>query len=92
MAWPPASDRTKCPKLDGTLKLQVPKDGKDVDRALSYLQTFVLDAVALLTSLLEKQQAGCLTMEGAAEAVTQAIRQCPCSHLLREEETHWCIF
>ena len=31
----PASDHTKCPKLDNTLRAQVPKDCKDTDRTLS---------------------------------------------------------
>ena len=70
----PASDHTKCPKLDATLRPQVPKEGKDADRALSRLQTFVLDAIGPLASLLEQKQAGRLTAESAADAATQALR------------------
>ena len=70
----PAADATKCPKLDGTLKTQVPKEGKDGDRTFSRLQTFVLDAVGPLASLLEQHQAGRLTPATAAEAATMALK------------------
>ena len=59
----PATDCTKYPKLDNTLKTQVPKEGKDADP----------DAVGPLASILEMQQAGRLTPETAAEAATQAL-------------------
>ena len=70
----PASDHTKCPKLDTTLRPQVPKEGKDAERALSHLQTFSLDTIGPLASLLEQKQAGRLTAESAADAATQALR------------------
>ena len=69
-----ASDHTKCPKLDNTLRAQVPKDCKDADRTLSRLQALVLDAVGPLTNLLERKQAGQLTTEAAADAAQQALR------------------
>ena len=43
----PASDFTKCPKLDSTLKAKVPKTCKDGDRPFCKLQTLLLDAVGL---------------------------------------------
>ena len=49
-----ACDATRCPKLDTTLKAQIPKAGKDGNRPLAFLQTFLLDAVGPLASLLEK--------------------------------------
>ena len=66
----PASDMTKCPKLDNTLRTQIPKDGKDADWTLCRLQAMILDAVGPLASLLEMNQAGRLT----PEAATQALR------------------
>ena len=53
----PASENTKCPKLDNTVMTQVQK-GKDNDQALSRLQALVLDAAGPLTSLLEQKQEG----------------------------------
>ena len=70
----PAVGSTKCPKLDNTIKQQIPKDGKDADCALSKLQALLLDAVGPLANLLEQQQAGRLTTKAAAEATTQALR------------------
>ena len=70
----PATDVTKCPKLDTTLRPQVPKDGKDGDRSLSRLQTLLLDAVGPLSAMLESHQAGRLAPETAAEAAAQALR------------------
>ena len=70
----PACDATKCPKLDCTLKAEVPKFCKDADRPLCRIQTLVLDTVGPLSSLLESQRSGQLTPEATAEAVTQALR------------------
>ena len=67
----PATDATKCPKLDNVLRPQVPKDAKDGDRTLCRLQTFLLDAVGPLAHMLELHQSGRLT---ADEATTQALR------------------
>ena len=61
----PATDVTKCPKLDTTLRPQVPKDGKDGDRSLSRLQTLLLDARGPLSAMLESHQAGRLAPETA---------------------------
>lgn len=70
----PACDATKCPKLDATIKAQVPKACKDADRQLGRLQALVLDAVGPLTHIVEQGQKGTLTPEVAAEAATQALR------------------
>jgi hypothetical protein len=65
-----ARDATKCPKPDNTLEPQIPKDGKEADRALSCLQALLLDTVGHLSSgTLEMQQGGCLT----GEATTQVL-------------------
>ena len=69
-----ACDSTKCPKLDTTLRAEVPKACKDGDRPLSHIQTLVLDAVGPLSSLLELQSSGSLTVEAAVEATTHALR------------------
>ena len=78
----PTCDDTKCPKLDNTVKAQVPNDCKDANRSLSRFQTLVLDAVGPLTSLLEVQQDGHLTTEAAAEAATPAL------HFLGNAHSH----
>lgn len=70
----PASDMTKCPKLDNTLRPQLPKDAKDGDRGLSRIQTLVLDAVGPLTRVLELHQAGRLTTDIAVDATSQALK------------------
>ena len=70
----PACDATKCPKLDNTVKAQVPKDCKDEDRPLAGLEALVLDAVGPLITLLELQHTGYLTPEAVAKAVTQALQ------------------
>ena len=65
----PAFENTKCPKLDTTLKAQVPKACKDGDRPLCRLQTLVLDAVGPLAHILESLQKGSLSNETTIEAV-----------------------
>ena len=70
----PSCDATKCPKLDATIKAQVPKSCKDGDRHLARLQALVLDAVGPLTHIVEQAQQGSLIPDTAAEAATQALR------------------
>lgn len=70
----PACDSTKCPKLDNTVKAQLPKECKDADRPLARLQALLLDAVGPLSALLELHQGGQLTPEKAVEATSQALR------------------
>ena len=70
----PANDRTKCPKLDTTLKARLPKQCKENDRSLARLQTMVLDAMGPLTHLLELQQRGQLTPEAVTDSASQAIK------------------
>ncbi len=69
-----AFDATKCPKLDATIKAQVPKPCKDGDRNLARLQALVLDAVGPLAHIVEQAQQGSLTAESATEAATRALR------------------
>ena len=85
----PATDTTKCPKLDMTLRPQIPKEAREADRSLCRLQTLVLDAVGPLSAMLELHRAGKLTPEAAVEAATQSLKipgQHPLQHLLREEK------
>lgn len=70
----PACDNTKCPKLDNTVKAQLPRECKDADRPLARLQALMLDAVGPLNTLLELHQGGQLTPEKAVEATSQALR------------------
>ena len=70
----PACDSTKCPKLDSTIKAQLPKECKEADRPLARLQALVLDAVGPLSALLELHQKGQLTPDKAGEAASQALR------------------
>jgi hypothetical protein len=70
----PATDVTKCPKLDNTLRAQVPKNGKERDRVFSRIQTLLLDAVGPLAGVLEAHQDGCLTPRcGSPSKPKQAI-------------------
>jgi hypothetical protein len=52
----PASNYTRYPKLDATIKSRLLKQSKDADRPLARIQALLLDAVGLLTHLLEQQQ------------------------------------
>ena len=70
----PATDATKCPKLDLTLRPQIPKEAREADRSLCRLQTLVLNAVGPLSAMLELHRAGKLTPEAAVEAATQSLR------------------
>ena len=45
----PASDYTRCPKLDTTIKSRLPKQCKDADQSLARIQALVLDPVGPLT-------------------------------------------
>ena len=68
-----ACHATKHSKLYTILKAQIPKAGKDSDHPLARLQTFLLDVVGPLASLLEKQRKRHLLPEAAAETATQAL-------------------
>ena len=70
----PHAIQPSAPKLDSTLKAEVPKTCKDADRPLCRMQTLLLDAVGPLSSLLELHNSGRLTVEAAVEATTQALR------------------
>ena len=65
----PASDYTRCPKLDTTIKSRLPKQCKDADRSLARIQTLVLDAVGPLTHFLNQQP-----NEAGSEAVSLALK------------------
>ena len=58
----PNYDQIRYLKLDGVLKAVLPKDAIKVDRYLSRLQHFWLDAVAPLAALLESAEAWDLTV------------------------------
>ena len=49
---------TRTPQLDSFIKSEVPQPVKTADKELGKLQTFVLDALAPLTSLLESDAKG----------------------------------
>lgn len=68
-SFPVSIQQPKCPKLDSTLKAQVPKACKDGDRLFCRLRTLVLDAVGPLTRVLELQQKGRLTSEAASQVL-----------------------
>ena len=70
----PASDHTKCPKLDTTLKARLPKQCKEADRPLACLQTLLLDTMGPLTHLLELHRNDKLTPEAVAETTAQAVK------------------
>lgn len=63
-----ACDATKCPKLDTTLKAEIPKGCKDADRPLNRMWTLVLDAVGLLSSLKELHNSCRRMIEATVEA------------------------
>ena len=65
-----ACDTMWCPKLDTTLKAQIPKAGKDGDRPLACL---LLDAIGPLAILRENQWKGRVSPEAAVEVATQAL-------------------
>ena len=50
----PEGDETRCPKLDSILKNELPKDAVELDRKLSHLQNFVLDAAGPLVAAMEE--------------------------------------
>ena len=66
MQWPP--DQIRCPKLDGVLKVVLPKDAIKADGYLSRLQQFWLDAVAPLVAILESAEEGDLMPDKAVAA------------------------
>ena len=74
-SFPVSIQQPKCPKLDSTLKAQVPKACKDGDRLFCRLRTLVLDTVGPLTRVLELQQKGRLTSEAASQAWRFQARQ-----------------
>ena len=69
----PDCDQVHCPKLDGVLKVVLPKDAIKADGYLSHLQQFWLDAVAPLAALLESVEAGELIPEKAVSAAKMAL-------------------
>ena len=50
----PERDETRCPKLDSIVKNELQKDVVELDRKLSHLQNFVLDAAAPLVAVMEE--------------------------------------
>ena len=69
----PNCDQIWCPKLDGVMKVVLPKDAIKADGYLSHLQQFWLDAVAPLTAILESAEAGELTSEKLVAAVQATL-------------------
>ena len=65
----PATDYTRCPKLDTTIRSRLPKQCKDADRSLARIQALVQDAVGPLTHFLDKQP-----NEAGSEAVSLALK------------------
>ena len=70
----PEADCTSCPKLDKTVRAQLPKSTKDQDRGLARLQTFVTDCVGPLAHILEEAQKGSLSTKNVVNATRQAIK------------------
>ena len=70
----PASDYTKCPKLDTTLKARLPKQCKEADSPLARLQTLLPDTMGPLTHLLELHRNDKLTPETVAETAAKAVK------------------
>jgi len=63
-----------CPKLDPAIKSRLPKQAKDTDENLVWLQSKVLDVASPLVSLLESARRGTLTPKDAAEMAQQALK------------------
>ena len=70
----PGTPHTKYPKLDPAIQSRLPKQAKEVDRALARLQTLVLDSAAPLISTLEAARKGSLTTRDAAESAQLALK------------------
>ena len=71
--WVSDCDQVRCPKLDGVLKVVLPKDAIKADRYLPHLQQFWLDAVVTLAAVLESAEAGDLKPEKAVSATQTAL-------------------
>lgn len=69
-SFPVSIQQPKCPKLDSTLKAQVPKACKDGDGLFCRLRILVLDAVGPLTRVLE------LPSKRATSHRKQPLRSC----------------
>ena len=63
---------TKSPNLDAFLKAEIPAHAKGLDKELAKVQSFVLDALAPVTSLLERDLSPSAVYE-AAVATTELI-------------------
>ena len=65
---------TRTPKLDDSFKQILPAAARTMDKDLARIQTFVLDAVSPLVSLLEAETTGkSITLEDAKAATTAAL-------------------
>ena len=66
---------TRTPQLDSFIKLEVSQPIKTLDKEWARIQTFVLDALAPLTSLLETNSKGeTITHDQALEAAVTAVQ------------------
>ena len=66
---------TRTPQLDNFIKLEVSQPIKTLDKEWARIQTFVLDALAPLTSLLETNSKGeTITHDQALEAAVTAVQ------------------
>uniref|UniRef100_A0A1X7TW09 Uncharacterized protein n=1 Tax=Amphimedon queenslandica TaxID=400682 RepID=A0A1X7TW09_AMPQE len=61
----PKVDAARSPRLDSVMKTVAPQSAQSVDKELARLQTFILDALAPLTAILE----------GTNEMTVQDIRE-----------------
>lgn len=70
----PRVEATKTPKLDGFMKAEISPQAKAFDGQIQRLQSFVLDAVAPLTSIVEANSKGeTISHKQAVNAATAAI-------------------
>jgi hypothetical protein len=84
----PKVPATRTPQLDPVMKSETSAAVKAVDKELARIQTFVLDALAPLTTLLEEEE----QTEQVVEAATAAVQlignaSAKLSHLWREKVT-----
>ena len=68
----PRVTATKSPNLDAFMRTEVPSSSKASDKELAKIQTFVLDSLALLTTLLERAES--MTPAEVQEAATTAAQ------------------
>ncbi len=69
----PKVPATRTPRLDQFLKTEIPQPTKSLDKDLSKIQTFVLDALAPLTAMVEAD-VDALTPEQLQKATTAAVQ------------------